>query len=76
MPTDEGLSRLTVDIPEGLHRRLKVLAAQLGTEIRVLVAASLEETLPPPSGSVRQVTPAFMARLRPLKSKKGGRDAR
>jgi hypothetical protein len=41
----EGLTRLTVDIPRELHRRAKVRAAELGTEIRVLVIEGLEMRL-------------------------------
>ena len=69
MPKDEGLSRLTVDIPAALHRKLRVLAAQRGTEIRALVIYAVEEAF---SGGFRQVTPEELERLIPLKSKKGG----
>lgn len=41
----EGLSRLTAEIPEELHRRVKVRAAELGTEVRVLVIEGLELVL-------------------------------
>ena len=40
-----GLSRLTVEIPEELHRRAKVLAAQEGRSIRELVIDALEARL-------------------------------
>ncbi len=70
MPKDEGLSRLTVDIPAGLHRKLRVFAAQKGTEIRALVTYAVEEAF---SGGFRQVTPEDLARLIPLKSKKEGK---
>lgn len=41
----EGLARLTVEIPEELHRRAKVRAAEQGTELRALVIAGLESVL-------------------------------
>jgi len=43
--TREGMARLTVEIPEELHRRAKVRAAEWGTEIRMLVIDGLERVL-------------------------------
>jgi len=41
-PDKEPQSRLSVDIPSSMLRRLKVLAAQRGVTIRELVLAVLE----------------------------------
>ncbi len=43
--TKAGLSRLTAEIPEELHRRVKVRAAELRTGVRVLVIEGLELVL-------------------------------
>jgi hypothetical protein len=74
MQRDDGLSRLTVDIPAALHRRLKVEAAQNDMEIRELVTLVLMRAFPTSSSGFRQLAPEEMARLERAfpKSKKGG----
>jgi hypothetical protein len=69
MPKDDTVSRLTVDIPAGLHRKLKVTAAQRGTEIRALVIYSIDEAF---RGGFRQVTTEELERLIPRKATKAG----
>jgi predicted HicB family RNase H-like nuclease len=41
----EGQSRLTVEVPIELHRRAKIRAVELGTDLRSLVIEALERAL-------------------------------
>ena len=41
----EGQKMLTVEVPIELHRRAKVRAAELGTDLRSLVIEGLERVL-------------------------------
>ena len=41
----EALSRLSIEIPDELHRRVKVRAAEEGRKIRELVVEVLEKAL-------------------------------
>jgi predicted HicB family RNase H-like nuclease len=41
----EGQKMLTVEVPIELHRRAKIRAVELGTDLRSLVIEALERTL-------------------------------
>jgi predicted HicB family RNase H-like nuclease len=41
----EGNTRLTVEVPIELHRRAKIRAAELGSDLRSLVIDGLEHVL-------------------------------
>jgi ribosomal 50S subunit-associated protein YjgA (DUF615 family) len=45
MPGKTELSRITIDISEKSHKRLKALAAILGKSMREIVVESIEERL-------------------------------
>lgn len=40
-----SLSRITIDIPKADHKRLKTLAAMMGTTMRELIVQSIEDRL-------------------------------
>ena len=45
MSSKENLSRMTIDLPEKDHKRLKALAAVLGTSMREIVTLWIHEHL-------------------------------
>jgi len=45
MTAKSNLSRMTIDIPEEDHRRLKALAAVLGTSMRKIIIEWIHENL-------------------------------
>ena len=48
-----GEKRLTVDIPEGLHRQLKIRCAELGMEMKEALRQAITEFLEKPKKSKR-----------------------
>ncbi len=46
MPTGEPTKRLTVDVPEALHHRIKVQCAMLGVNMADIVRELLEQRFP------------------------------
>lgn len=47
-PKPEAMKRLTIDIPEGLHKRVKSQCGAQGTTIADVVRAFLEKKFPEP----------------------------
>jgi len=44
--TSEGVKRLTIDLPESLHRRMKTGCAQRGEKMADVIRALLEKEFP------------------------------
>lgn len=42
LPREQGLARVTLDLPEAQHRRLKIAAIEAGTTMRQLILDLLE----------------------------------